>query len=239
MTSLAVVTPAYNDAEFLSDCVSSVRAAADRAGMDVQHVVIDDASKDRTPNMLPDLAEAYGLTTERLPVNRGCSAALNAAVRLTDAEWLLVLASDDMVKPIAFTAWRTALNQQPGANVIYSDLRQFGRCTGLYRTPPFDAALLRERSILPGSAFLRRSLWDAVGGFDEGMKSAQDWDFYVRADMVVGLKPVKLPNPVIRYRYHFTERLHDYSSRHIVDIRHTIASRTPENAVLPAQAVAA
>jgi hypothetical protein len=97
----------------------------------------------------------------------------------------------------------------PDANVIYSDLEMFGRETGLYKTPAFRKAMLRERNILPGCSFLRRELFDAVGGFAVALRTAQDWDFWVRADMAVGLKPKKVTTPLVRYRRHHTPRLHN------------------------------
>lgn len=240
MTTLAVVTPSYNDAAFLPDCVESVAEAAARAGLTIQHVVADDCSKDRTPIVLDRLrGEHPHLVAHRLPSHAGCSAALNAAISLTTARWLLVLAADDMVQPDAFTEWQAGLREAPDANVIYSDLRQFGRSSGMYRVPPFDSALLRQRSILPGASFLTRALWEAVGGFDESMPSAQDWDLWVRADVVVGLNPHKRPTPLVRYRYHDTERLHNLSARNIEQIRHIVWNRTAANSVLHPNAVAA
>ena len=205
----AVVTPSYNDAPFLTDCVTSVYDAARRATVDVEHVIADDASTDDTPAVLDRLSEAYGVRSARLSENRGCSAALNAAISMTDAPWLLVLASDDMVKENCFSEWQNAVTAHPGANVVYSDLELFGRETGLYKTPAFRKTLLRERNILPGCSFLRRQLFDAVGGFAVSLRTAQDWDFWVRADMAVGLRPKKVTTPMVRYRRHHTPRLHN------------------------------
>jgi glycosyltransferase involved in cell wall biosynthesis len=235
---LAVVTPCYNDAPFIGDCVASVQSAARLAGIDVEHVVVDDGSTDATEAVLKQLAGLWPILTHRLPQNRGCSAALNVACHLTAADWLLVLASDDMVTERAIVEWRAAVQQHPTANVIYSDLELFGTERGLYRTPPFRHSLLREKSIIPGASFLRRSLFAAVGGFDESLKSAQDWDLWVRADLVVGLRPVKLPVPLVRYRYHPAPRLHNESVRHIDQIRRHIATRDRTNAVLRAEVAA-
>lgn len=224
---LAVVTPTYNDAAFLPECLASVQDAAHFAGIQVEHAVVDDASTDGTAKLL-----AGHTLTRRLPRNRGCSAALNTAVELTTAPWLLVLASDDLVTPNAFIDWRSVVEQHPDVNVVYSDLECFGAYVGPYAPPAFRHSLLRERSILPGASFLRRPLFDAVGGFDERLPSAQDWDFWVRVDLVVGLTPHKVPRSLIRYRYHHTPRLHDQSVANIDRIQRHIRSRTRENAVL-------
>lgn len=217
--ALTVVTPAYNDAPFLTDCVESVVRAADTAALSVTHIVIDDASSDDTPAVLARLQRVHGIVTDRLPVNAGCSAALNAACQRATTEWLLVLASDDMVTRRAFHEWRRTVQQYPTANVIYSDLELCGARSGFYRPPPFRRTLLHERSIIPGSSFLKRALWEVVGGFDEALPSAQDWDLWVRADLAIGLTPARARTPLVRYRYHDTPRLHDASVRNIETIR--------------------
>jgi hypothetical protein len=146
----------------------------------------------------------------------------------------LILAADDVVTPHAFRDWSAAATRRPDANVIYSDLEIFGTRSGFYTVPPFDSALMRERNILPGPAFIRTDLLRAVGGFDPAMRTAQDWDFWVRADLHVGLKPVRLPMPVIRYRFHTTPRLHNESAQNIAAIRARVRGRTPDTAVLVA-----
>lgn len=229
---LAVITPSYNDAPFLTECVMSVQAAARHAGISVEHIIVDDASADNTPGVLARLREQYDVQTHRLPVNRGCSAALNAAARRTSAPWLFSLAADDIVPVGALEMAVKAIEAHPGTNVLYSDCPMFGAESGEYRVAPFSREELRLRSIIPGCAVFRRSLWEAVGGFDESLRSAMDWDFWVRADYAVGLVPVKLPAPLFRYRRHATPRLHNESVRNIEAIRAIVRGRTRETSVL-------
>lgn len=214
--AVSVLTPAYNDAAFLPDCIGSVAEAATHAGITVEHIVVDDGSADDTRAVLAGLPSVL---THRLPVNQGASAALNAAAALASAPWLLTLAADDMVTQTAFADWADAVTLHPNANVVYSDLELFGRETGFYRPPPFRKSLLRERNILPGCAFFRRTLFDAVGGFACELRTAQDWDFWVRADLRAGLKPVKVARPMVRYRRHHTPRLHNATMANIESIR--------------------
>ena len=153
-------------------------------------------------------------------------------MRRAASDWCLILAADDVVTTHAFRDWYEAVTRRPDANVIYSDLEIFGTRQGLYTVPPFDSSLMRERNILPGAAFIRTDLLRAVGGFDPEMRTAQDWDFWVRADLAVGLVPVRLPFPVVRYRFHAAPRLHNESARNINAIRARVRGRTRETAIL-------
>lgn len=226
---LSVLTPSYNDGAFVAETIASVRAAALTAAIQVQHIIVDDGSTDQTPAVL---RRHPGTVRVRLAENQGTSAALNVALRLARAPWCLILASDDTVLPTAFLDWAAAARSRPDANVIYSDLEFFGTRRGLYTVPPFCSNLMRQQNILPGASFIRTDLLRAVGGFDPAMRTAQDWDFWVRADLHVGLTPVRLPFPAIRYRWHHGERLHNESGRNIEAIRATVRGRTPETAVL-------
>jgi glycosyltransferase involved in cell wall biosynthesis len=226
---LSVLTPSYNDGAFVHECIESVRKAATAAGIDVRHIVVDDGSTDNTAAILTAATDVWS------PIhceNQGASAALNTALRHAAGSWCLILAADDAVTEHAFVDWQAAAQRRPDANVIYSDLELFGTRGGFYTVPPFDSNLMRQRNVLPGAAFVRTDLLRAVGGFDPDMRTAQDWDFWVRADLAVGLVPVRLPFPAVRYRFHATPRLHNESARNIETIRQRVRGRTRETAIL-------
>ena len=61
----------------------------------------------------------------------------------------------------------------------------------------------------------------------------------VRADLVVGLHPVKVSRPLVRYRYHATPRLHNESVKNIEKIRKHIRNHTKATAVLRSSEAAA
>jgi hypothetical protein len=51
----------------------------------------------------------------------------------------------------------------------------------------WDDALMRRDDYLPPSAFaIRRSLFEALGGFDEGFRFSEDWDLLLRAADAAG-----------------------------------------------------
>jgi glycosyltransferase involved in cell wall biosynthesis len=114
-------------------------------------------------------------TTRALP-GRG----RNLAVSHSSCEWLAF--TDAGIQPdkewLEFLGEAVAL--EPSVDVVYGSYEPrtdtfFKECAAIaYVSPPveIDGALMRERVI--ASALMRRDVWEAVGGFPEHLRSAED-----------------------------------------------------------------
>ena len=113
-------------------------------------------------------------TTRALP-GRG----RNLAVTHSTSEW--VAFTDAGIEPQ--TDWLASLAEQAGAgsvDVVYGSYEPrtdtlFTECAAIaYLSPPAetDGVEMRPRSI--ASALMRRNVWEAVGGFPEHLRSAED-----------------------------------------------------------------
>ncbi len=87
--TLAVVVPAFNEADTIAEVVARLRALALRP----QIVVVDDASTDGTDRVLTGLA-GPDLTVIRHPVNRGKGAAIRTALPAVTAEAVVIQDAD-------------------------------------------------------------------------------------------------------------------------------------------------
>ncbi len=102
--TIALVT--YNSAAYIHDCLNSVRVAAPKTAI----LVVDNASTDRTPNIVRDHFPECTLIT--LPQNIGHSAAGNLILQKADTPWVLFLDHDTTVprgwlEPLLSTAEAT------------------------------------------------------------------------------------------------------------------------------------
>jgi GT2 family glycosyltransferase len=95
-----------------------------------------------------------------------------------------------------------AADDDPSRNIIFSPAQHFGSRTDVYTYPPFDPPTMTDTLMIAGCAAMKRELWDAVGGYDETMRFAEDWDLHVRAQLAVGLVPHQLGAPLWFYRKH-------------------------------------
>ena len=87
---LSVVIPAFNEAELIEGCLTTVRAALNALpGVASEVVVVDNASTDRTAT----LAEQSGALVVREP-HRQIGRARNAGAATARGEWLLFIDAD-------------------------------------------------------------------------------------------------------------------------------------------------
>lgn len=94
--SITVVIPAFNEERSLAQTVGVVRAAAKRAGMEYEVVIVDDCSTDRTPEIVRKLEqEQPGVRSVRHSVNLGLGAAYKTGVAAAGKAYVILVPGDD------------------------------------------------------------------------------------------------------------------------------------------------
>ena len=156
---VSVITPAYNQAAWLPDCLLSV---ANQTYQHIEHIVVDDGSTDDTPSILE---RAAGSVRRIRQENAGQSAAINRAFRNARGEIVGWLNSDDAFFDVRAVEKAVATFQKyPRADVVYGHaalVNAEGLLLQLVWAPPFNGKLLRFTNfIVQPAAFVRRS---AVG----------------------------------------------------------------------------
>lgn len=198
MPKMSIITACYNHGHFLGECITSVLAQTEQ---NIEHIIVIDGATDNS------LQVAASFSDERLDVtcweNHGLAASQNLGIEMASAPWVLKVDADDYISPTYVEEILTAADADPRRNVIFSPAHIFGGKTEQWFTyPPFDPARMIDVFMIPGPSAFRKDMWDAVGGYDETMRSAEDWDLYVRAQLAVGLVPHQLPYARWHYRQH-------------------------------------
>lgn len=112
---LSVITPVYNRADCIVRCLDSVTSQLG-CGAEIEHVVVDDGSTDKTADIIREYAGAHPhLKTVFFEKNRGTNAARNAAVRTASGDYCVMLDSDDYFTQDACRAISTAIHAYPDA----------------------------------------------------------------------------------------------------------------------------
>jgi glycosyltransferase involved in cell wall biosynthesis len=192
LPTLSVVTPAYNQAEFLRHTVESVLS---QDYPNIEYVVLDDGSTDETPNILTEYGNRFVWESQK---NIGQTATINKGWSMTSGEIITWLNSDDTF--YSSTSVSDALRHlidRPDVGIIFGDsIFTEADGTELGPTRPIVDFTYRkmvvdcENSISQPSAFIRRDVIRKVGALDPQYYYFMDWDLWIRAGLYFGIDHV-------------------------------------------------
>lgn len=198
---VSVVVRCYRQAAFLPEAVASVVAQGYR---DWEIVVVNDGSPDDTSAVARRLMAQHPDRRLRLveQANQGPAAALNAGVAASAGALVLVLDADDAIHPVFLERAVAALDADPGADIVFTDVVLFGAKAEVWKMGPFDLASLSQVNRLCCTSLYRRRLWEEAGGYALNMELGyEDWDFWVGC-CERGHRAVHLRQPLFFYRMH-------------------------------------
>lgn len=176
---VSIVVPTYGKLEFTVACLRSIAEHTD--GPDYEVIVVDDASKDRTVEVLE---RVEGLRLVRNAVNLGFIGTCNAGAAAARGEYLVFLNNDTQVEPGWMRELHRVLAEDPDVGLVGSKLiypsgalqeagglvfrdgsaANYGRLDDP-RKPQYE--YLRETDYCSGaSVMLRASFFRELGGFD-------------------------------------------------------------------------
>ena len=201
---VSVVIPTRNRRLLLARALETVLG---QKGLDIEIVVVDEASSDGTVEALEALGEAR-IVVVRHDTPQGPAAARNTGIERARAPWVAFIDDDDLWAPDRLASQLEALESQPdsgwattGAVVLDRRLRIFAS----ERPPPPEETLERlfRFNVIPGGAsavVARTDLVRELGGFDPGLRIMADWDMWIRLATVSPLTPVN--RPLVGYVLH-------------------------------------
>src|SRR6185295_15410990 len=161
---ISIVIPVHDNEACLRHCL----AALPSPGPDVEIIVVDDAST-------PPVAARPGIEVLRLASNAGPGAARNHGARRATGDVLLFVDSDVVVAPDAVERMRRVLDRRPDVAAAFGSYDASPRAPGV--VSQFRNLLLHfvhqhgdpeASTFWAGCGAIRRAVFEAVGGFDEG-----------------------------------------------------------------------
>jgi glycosyltransferase involved in cell wall biosynthesis len=195
--AVSVLMAVRNDAPWVREAAQSVLT---QTASDLELIVIDDGSTDATADVLASIHDAR-LRVERQPP-RGLTASLNRALSLARAPLIARLDADDLALPERLACQRRFLDAHPGVGLLGGGAREVdtsGQEVGIVTPPEEDAAirraLIRRNPFVHSSVMARRSVLAEVGGYDERLPVAQDYDLWMRMSRITRL--ANLPTPLV------------------------------------------
>lgn len=203
MTRVGVVVPTRNRSRLLATTLRSVLRQRD---VDLEVVVVDEASTDDTQQVVAAFADRR-LRAVRHPIALGPNAARNRGARETQGDWLAFVDDDDLWAPDKL-ARQVGAAEEAGCDWVYAgSVNVNERLEVVHGLPPFPpaevVARLRRYNAIPASAsnvVVRRQVFAAQGGFNEELRSCEEWDLWLR--LARQGPPAWVPSPLVAYRMH-------------------------------------
>lgn len=201
MTKLSIVTVSYNSRETIGDTLRSINIQSYR---DIEHIIIDGGSTDDTMAIVGRLGERVAKSVSE--PDDGIYDAFNKGISLATGEIIGILNSDDTyASPLAVEKAMSAF-EDPSIEACYSDLVYVRRDnpTKIHRhwkSVQLTSELL-DIGLVPAhpTLFLRQSVYERAGGFDQRYGIAADYEFMLRIFRDLKLRSVYLPEILVKMR---------------------------------------
>jgi glycosyltransferase involved in cell wall biosynthesis len=177
---VSIVVPCFNHGLFLPACLASIRA---QDYPEIEVIVVDDASTDDETRAVIDELEAEGWAhVIRQRVNRGPSAARNAALDIVRGRYVLPVDADNLLLPDAV---RNLVAQLQVAcetiGFIYPNLQFFGNRNEYFAAPDYNLHALLLGNYCDTCSLFDRTVFDAGIRFADDIELGhEDWDLVLQ-----------------------------------------------------------
>ena len=227
---VSVIMPSYNAEKYIAE---SIRSVLDQTYRNVELIIVDDGSTDRTAEIARSFSERDARVKYFLQPNQKVASAKNTGIREARGEFLAFIGSDDL--------WlREKLEQQvvkiaeTGVDVLFSEgflfrdndtadeTRTFSTLKGKFSGEEMFEMLLFDNRVPDLSVLMRRDAAHRAGLFDESPAfyyGCEDYDFWFRMAKA-GATFYGMQERLVRYRVH----THSMSGNKVEMMRATIAT---------------
>jgi glycosyltransferase involved in cell wall biosynthesis len=194
LPTVSVVVPCYNYGRYLNACVESALSQED---VDVDVLIIDDASPDRSGDMADAVAASRsGVRVIRHSVNQGHIATYNEGLALIEGTYVVLLSADDLLAPGSLARAVALMEANPNVGLTY------GRPVVFEKEPPAARSDVESWSVWPGKwwiaercrqgancihspeVVMRTSVQRRIGGYRPSLPHAGDLEMWLRAASV-------------------------------------------------------
>jgi glycosyltransferase involved in cell wall biosynthesis len=234
--------PTFNCAAHLRETLASV--LAQDPGPEVMQIeVVDDHSTRDDPRAVVEELGGGRIEFFRQSANVGHTRNFETCLRRSRGHLVHLLHGDDLVRPGFYARMQSAFDSEPSIGAAFCRqifLDERGHWRSLAAVEQQQAGILdrwlerlaEEQRIMTPSIVVRREVYEALGGFDERLICAEDWEMWVR---IAACYPIWYePEPLAVYRMHFDSN----TGRHVrsgEDITYTSMAIDIFSAYLPDQ----
>jgi hypothetical protein len=231
--AVTVVIPCYNYGRYLPIALGS---ALGQAGVDVDAIVIDDASTDGSAAVVRDLAARDDRVRAILHhSNRGHIATYNEGLEQARGTYVVLLSADDALTPGALARATALLEAHHSVGLVYGHPFVFSH------EPPPVTDKVRNWTVWSGEEWiecrcrtgrnciinpevvLRTSVQHAIGGYDANLPHSGDFEMWMRAAAVSDVGRINGTAQAF-YRVHANSMQRTTYAGHLADLEGRLAA---------------
>lgn len=177
---ITVVTPSYNQAQFLERTINSV---LDQNYPNLEYIIVDGGSTDNSVDIIRRYEDKLAWWVSE-PDN-GQTDAINKGLKRATGDWISWQNSDDVYYPGAFHELAIAASKNLDAELIIGNMMLIDENDKPLRdicyVRPSYKALLAEGMVLTNqSAFWHRNLHDKIGLLSSDLHYGFDYEWFLR-----------------------------------------------------------
>jgi glycosyltransferase involved in cell wall biosynthesis len=198
---ISVITATYNSAATLADTLRSIN---EQTHPEVEHIIVDGASSDGTLELVR--SQGRRVATVVSEPDRGIYDAMNKGLRLASGDVVGLLNSDDFLASPDVLATIARAFADPDVDAVYGDLCYVRRelpaqVVRYWRSSPFRPGSFSRGWTPPHpTLYLRRELYDRLGGFDLAYSLAADLELMARYLEVHRVRSLYIPEVLVLMR---------------------------------------
>ncbi|MEH1871166.1 glycosyltransferase [Nostoc sp.] len=183
LPKISVIIPAYNSENTISHTIKSV---LNQTFFDLELIIINDGSQDSTIEVIAEIKESR-IKVFSYP-HAGGNVSRNRGLNLAVGEFVSFLDADDLWTPDKLNSQLKALQENITAKVAYSwtdyidangKFTLSGKRINLNGNV-YENLLLNNFLENGSNPLICRKALIKLGGFDESLSAAQDWDMWLR-----------------------------------------------------------
>ncbi|MFC2157980.1 glycosyltransferase family 2 protein [Acidobacteriota bacterium] len=202
--SVSVVIPTFNRAGVIERCIKSVQ---DQTYRDFEIVVVDDASKDNTAEVVEKIQDER-IRYIKLEKNTGPSQSRNIGIEKSRGKYIAFLDDDDEWLPEKLEVQVRIFDEaDEKIGAVYSAFWRIQKNKRLYipskkikkKEGDLLDNVLKRYMIGTPAILVRKDVLDEVGYFDAELRALVDWDLWIRIARAYHFRFVDKPLTVSYY----------------------------------------